>query len=258
MPRSLELVENLKQVTDNARRFQEIVDGKGTKEMYGALGYFSHWYYFRDMGVFAPSKFIGYRGTTVSNYEGGHGSAAHGGKTKNELKKWFKAIEPEEHHNAVHRWLRVAGSYVQGLGIRTPTGKVIGLNGKVNESPTSTGRIHILEEEFDELCHERTPNVWMMVRELDMEWVAGVVAKANNLLDSRHAAIGPSYFMKEGLDEDAVERIWKHSVMPYIEEHLFGEPDRLDDFRLEKLRNRHGKDAGDGATDDVTGPDDDE
>ena len=80
-----------------------------------------------------------------------------------------------------------------------------------------------------------------------MEWVGDVVAKANERLDSRHAAIGPSYSMKEGLDEDAVERIWKHSVMPYIEEHLFGEPDRLDGFRLEKLRNRHGKDAGDDA-----------
>ena len=69
--------------------------------------------------------------------------------------------------------------------------------------------------------------------------------------------------MKEGLDEDAVERIWKHSVMPYIEEHLFGEPDRLKDFELDALRDQSGENAGededDGApADDAAGPDDDE
>ena len=100
---------------------------------------------------------------------------------------------------------------------------------------------------------------WLAEKAPAMEWVAGAVARANELLDSRHAAIGPSYFMKEGLDEDAVERIWKHSVMPYIEEHLFGEPDRLKDFELEKLRNQSGEDEGDGApTDAAAGPDDDE
>ncbi len=70
-----------------------------------------------------------------------------------------------------------------------------------------------------------------------MEWVADVVDKANELLrDDRHAAIGPSYFMKKGLDEDAVKLIWKHSVFPYIEERLFGQDDRLGQFNLNALR----------------------
>ena len=92
-----------------------------------------------------------------------------------------------------------------------------------------------------------------------MEWVAQIVAEANRRLDSRHAAIGPSYFMKEGLDEDAVERIWKHSVIPYIEEHLFGEPDRLEEFKLERLRNESSEDGRDGTpADELAGPDEDE
>ncbi len=71
-----------------------------------------------------------------------------------------------------------------------------------------------------------------------MEWVAGVVDRANLLLaDDRHAAVGPSYFMREGLDEGAVKRIWRHSVLPYIEERLFGQGEgRLGDFDLDKLR----------------------
>ena len=38
------------------------------------------------------------------------------------------------------------------------------------------------------------------------------------------------------LDDAAVERIWKHNVLPYIEEHLFGERDKLREFALERLR----------------------
>ena len=77
---------------------------------------------------------------------------------------------------------------------------------------------------------------WLQANHPDMEWVADVVERANEheqLRDDRHAAIGPSYFMKkDGLDEtDMVERIWKHSVLPYIEERLFGESDRIGRFR---------------------------
>ena len=71
----------------------------------------------------------------------------------------------------------------------------------------------------------------------DMTWVAGVVEEANKLLETdRHAAIGPSYFMKGGLNDDMVERIWKHSVLPYIEERRFGGDEVSDEFDLDRLR----------------------
>ena len=71
-----------------------------------------------------------------------------------------------------------------------------------------------------------------------VEWVADVVDLANSRLQGdRHAAIGPSYFLKEDLDEASVERIWEYNVLPYIEERLFGfDDERLDDFRLNILR----------------------
>ena len=78
---------------------------------------------------------------------------------------------------------------------------------------------------------------WLKHKKLDnMEWVADVVAEANKLLkDDRHAAIGPSYFMMERLDKRRVERIWKHSVLPYIEERLFGDDNRIEQFKLKTL-----------------------
>ena len=66
--------------------------------------------------------------------------------------------------------------------------------------------------------------------------IVEVIERANELLqEDRHAAIGPSYFMKEDLDRKMVERIWKHSVLPYVEERLFGDEDRIKEFDFEKL-----------------------
>ena len=42
--------------------------------------------------------------------------------------------------------------------------------------------------------------------------------------------------MRDGLDKRTAERIWKHSVLAYIEERLFGEGDRLNEFDLQMLR----------------------
>ena len=78
---------------------------------------------------------------------------------------------------------------------------------------------------------------WLLDKAPDMKWVADVVERANDhLRDDRHAAIGPSYFMKDDLDEDAVERIWKHSVLPYIEERLYGQQEEVDKFKLDRLQ----------------------
>lgn len=73
----------------------------------------------------------------------------------------------------------------------------------------------------------------------DVEWIADVVAEANSLLkEDRHAAIGPSYFMTDNLSEESIRRIWKHSVLPYIEEGLFGIDQGIDAFDLDSLRNQ--------------------
>ena len=79
---------------------------------------------------------------------------------------------------------------------------------------------------------------WLTAKGLDgMEWVADVVERANKKMeDDRHAAIGPSYFMKEKLDDASVGRIWQHSVLPYIEERRFGDEDGAGEFDLKALR----------------------
>ena len=104
--------------------------------------------------------------------------------------------------------------------------------------------------------HPDTPPVkgllrrWLAENKPDMAQVAALVDRANEKLGDRHAAIGPSYFMKDGLNEETLSLIWQHNVLPYIEEHLYGERDRLRKFALDELRrdvrqDRGEQDAGD-------------
>ena len=97
-------------------------------------------------------------------------------------------------------------------------------------------RFYFVEFRPDECPVKDLLRKWLNKHAPSMDWVADVVDRANELLNDSHAAIGPSYFMKDGLDEDAVKRIWKHSVLPYVQERLFGEEERLSDFDLGKLR----------------------
>ena len=66
------------------------------------------------------------------------------------------------------------------------------------------------------------------------EHVAGLVDRANALLD-RDAAIGPSYFMRDDLDEARVRRIWDRAVIPYVEEQCFGDEEKLKQLQYDSL-----------------------
>ena len=77
---------------------------------------------------------------------------------------------------------------------------------------------------------------WLGANAPGMEWVVGIVDRANEKLDDRHATVGPSYFMEPELTEERVWRIWKHEVRPYIEEHLDKEREDIGAFDFDTLR----------------------
>ena len=123
-------------------------------------------------------------------------------------------------------------------------------------------RFYFVEFHPDKWPIDKVLRKWLRKNGLDdMEWVADVVDRANDKLsDDRHAAIGPSYFMKDDLDEAAIKRIWQHSVLPYIEERLFGQDDRLSQFKLDTLRQEVAQEEesqADGGDDAATGDQDD-
>ena len=97
-------------------------------------------------------------------------------------------------------------------------------------------RFYFVEFHPDEEPVKGVLRRWLLDKSPGMKWVADVVERANDhLRDDRHAAIGPSYFMKENLDEDMADRIWRHSVLPYIEERLYGQQEEFEKFKLDSL-----------------------
>ena len=98
-------------------------------------------------------------------------------------------------------------------------------------------RFHFIEFFPDRDPVQGVLRAWLSDHAPEMAWLADVVDRANELLGDRDAAIGPSYFLRGDLDEEKLELVWKHSVLPFLAEQLYGEPDRLRDFDLGVLRS---------------------
>jgi 5-methylcytosine-specific restriction protein B len=86
-------------------------------------------------------------------------------------------------------------------------------------------------------------------------WVGELVAMVNDeliqALGGPHLQIGPSHFMKEGLDEAEVDRIWRYNIEPFVEDQFFGDPAQIDRFRFAQVRQRHQERSG---AADLSGP----
>lgn len=76
-------------------------------------------------------------------------------------------------------------------------------------------------------------------REGEPAWVGELVAQANDELEQElggpHLQLGPSHFMKHGLDRDALRRIWEYDIEPFIEDQFFGDAARIDRFRFTQV-----------------------
>jgi 5-methylcytosine-specific restriction enzyme B len=92
---------------------------------------------------------------------------------------------------------------------------------------------------FVELTPDQPPvdqllSRWLRARCPQMSWVAELVTEANRQLAPFGRLIGPSYFLREDLNDVWLARIWKHSVLPYLGEVM--EPAELAQFELAVLR----------------------
>jgi len=87
-----EIVKSLDDIIDNFHEFDKIRE-KHNNVAYERFKLFHHWYHLREENIFAPSKFIGYKGTTLENYCPKTGDGKDGRKTEKILKKYFIEIE---------------------------------------------------------------------------------------------------------------------------------------------------------------------
>ena len=66
-----------------------------------------------------------------------------------------------------------------------------------------------------------------------------IVDSVNNRLSKElggsHLALGPSYFMKDGIDEKMLREIWKYQITPLIDDLFFGEPTQQAKFAFDGI-----------------------
>ena len=80
---------------------------------------------------------------------------------------------------------------------------------------------------------------WLRQNKPRMTGVAGVLTRLNSRLRERfgqHLQVGASYFMRDDLSEEVLKSVWKHDIMPFLEDQLFGHEEELASFELDALR----------------------
>ncbi len=92
-----DLIDNLQEALDNINNFQKIKDARYRKRgipAFDSFGKFKAWFYNPDTKKFGPSKFIGYKNTTIKNYTGA--DYGNGGRTNKQLKMFFNKVDTED------------------------------------------------------------------------------------------------------------------------------------------------------------------
>src|SRR5690606_9993572 len=91
------------------------------------------------------------------------------------------------------------------------------------------------------------PARWLE-RHGEPDWVDELVAMLNDelaeALDGPHLQLGPSHFMKRGLDVTRLRRIWEYNVEPFIEDQFFGDRAQIDRFRFDAVVRRYQEESG--------------
>ena len=76
-------------------------------------------------------------------------------------------------------------------------------------------------------------------RQGEPAWVGELVAQVNDELEQElggpHLQLGPSHFMKRGLDRETLRRVWEYDIEPLMEDQFFGDPARIARFRFAQV-----------------------
>jgi len=116
--------------------------------------------------------------------------------------------------------------------------------GTMNTADRSIALVdHALRRRFHFVALRPSPQILRSFHEdksaLDLAWIADLLELTNKNLDDDgiewHLHVGHSHFMRPDLDEDQLRLVWKHSVMPMLEEYFYRQPERLARYQLDEL-----------------------
>ncbi|HSH60123.1 MAG TPA: AAA family ATPase [Acidimicrobiales bacterium] len=99
---------------------------------------------------------------------------------------------------------------------------------------------------------DRPPMAGLLQRWLEREGEPTEVAELVEMVNADlvrdlggpHLQLGPSHFMKKGLDDAALRRIWDYNVVPFIEDQFYGEPSRIREYEFDRVMARFRQGSG--------------
>ena len=106
-----ELVENEEEIYRNILKYKHIVDYERNSEILNRFSSFTYWYYFSDLDLFVPNKFLGYKNCAYMPYE--DGCKMNGTNARKRLDKYFNIVSDE---NRIKFLLEIFNNFSQRLG----------------------------------------------------------------------------------------------------------------------------------------------
>jgi hypothetical protein len=94
-----ELIENITDIKSNALEYKRITDKKDNVPVIERFSLFSYWYYFVDLDLFVPNKFLGYKNSASEKYDASQGNGQNGGKAREALVPFFDEVPEGEKFN---------------------------------------------------------------------------------------------------------------------------------------------------------------
>lgn len=82
-----------------------------------------------------------------------------------------------------------------------------------------------------------------LAREGEPAWIGELLAMVNDelveALGGPHLQLGPSHFMRKGMDEVGLRRIWRYNIEPFIEDQFFGDRSQIEFFGFDRVLSRY-------------------
>lgn len=72
---------------------------------------------------------------------------------------------------------------------------------------------------------------WIQANGTPVPYLLNLFDAVNRAIDDRDYQIGFSYFMKPGLTEADLRRVWRYSIEPYLEEYFFDNRAKVEELR---------------------------
>ncbi|NET41823.1 hypothetical protein [Okeania sp. SIO2B3] len=69
-----------------------------------------------------------------------------------------------------------------------------------------------------------------------MEELIEILEEVNQEINDPHYQVGVSFFLRENIDEE-IQDIWQMEIEPYLEEYFFTQPEKVDEFRWNKIKD---------------------